>query len=321
MLRKGLIVLRKQYKKLAAALCAMMLLCGQIFGGVYVRATAIPTYDFGNWHRQGDTSARVPGAAEDFLKLTFDSGEEISPENYMVAAAPGGKLFDLYHEDITIITLKEEYLQTLEDGYYSLESRFSAEENYSCEVTDASLRPYGIEYLGMSASYRVTRITYDGQNIDPAYYTATDENGYQQILFNDEEYWKTLQPDLLRVYFAYDYLSEYSRLWIFTPEPVSEEESSSAPPVSVIITPVASLPEAPPASSNENAAVVSTETSAPVSDVTSCPISSAQTGSGGENTNTAVAVTVAAIAVGAAAGCAALGVILLKKYRNKKEDK
>ncbi len=313
--------MRKQYKKLAAALCAMMLLAGVICGGVSVNAAMPPTYDFDHWYRQGDTSAYLPEPAEDFLKLTFESGEEINPENYTVEADPDGMFFGKFYEDATVITLKEEYLQTLADGYYCLESYFSARESFARDVTGASLKPYGIEYGGLSSSYHVTRITYDGQNIDPAYYTATDENGYQQIMFNDEEYWKTLQPDLLKVYFAHDYLSNISKLTIVTPAPVSEEEPSSAPPVSVIITPVASLPEAPPASSNENAAVVSTETSAPVSDVTSCLISCAQTGSGGENDNGAVAVTVAAIAVVAAAGCAALGLVLLKRYRSKKEDK
>lgn len=169
----------------------------------------------------------------------------------------------------------------------------------------------------MSSFYRVTRITYDGENIDPAYYTATNSNGYNQILFNDAEYWKTLQPDLLKVYFALDDLYEISYLSIIAPEPESDAETTSAPPVSVNITSVASLEEAPSAPSDENEAAVSPENSNAVSDMTS---SHSQTGSSGESASMAVAVTVAIVTIGAAGGCVALGLILLKRHRNKKED-
>lgn len=313
--------MRRKVKKVTVKILSLVLLFVML-GGVAVRVNALepPTYDFRNWFRKGDTSVHVPAPAEDFLKLTCND-KEISPENYTVEADPDGMFYGKFYEDATIITLKEEYLQTLEDGRYCFESHFFAEENYSCDVTDASLKPYGIEYLGISSFYRVTRITYHDKNIDPAYYTATNSNGYQQILFNDEDYWKTLQPDFLKVYFAPNDLSEISYLYIITPESESDAEAPSDPPDSVNITPAASLENAPSVPSDENEANISPENSTASSDMTSSQASShSQTDSSGESANMTTVVIVVIVTIGVAGGCVALGLILMKRHRNKKED-
>lgn len=312
--------MRNVYKKLGLGILTAALLSGVICGGVSVSALEPPTYDFDHWYRQGDTSACVPKPAEDFLELTFETGEEISPENYTVAAAPNGMFYGRYYEDATIITLKEEYLQTLADGYYRLESHFFAEESYAHDVTDASLRPYGIEFLGISSFYRVTRITYDGQNIDPSYYTATDENGYQQILFNDKEYWKTLQSafELLKVYFAPDYLLEASYLSIATPEPASEETPSSAPPAVSSEAPASAaqtVSDTPPSSAQPASSDEGTPSAPPAVSALSgggAPESgNASTGSGRPDALAAGALLLLPLS---AAGCLVL--ILLQRRRN-----
>ena len=312
--------MRKKVKKVTVKILSLVLLFVML-GGVAVRVNALepPTYDFRDWFRKGDTSVHVPAPAEDFLKLTCND-KEISPENYTVEADPDGMFYGKFYEDATILTLKEEYLQTLEDGRYYFSFYFLGDERRTYEVSEDLFKSYGIEFPDISSFYTLLQITYEDENIDPAYYTATNSNGYNQILFNDAEYWKTLHPSSLKAYFSSNYALG-SHLYIITPESESDAEAPSDPPDSVNITPVASLENAPSVPSDENEANISPENSTASSDMTSSQASShSQTDSSGESANMTTVVIVVIVTIGVAGGCVALGLILMKRHRNKKED-
>lgn len=319
--------MRKQYKKLAAALCAMMLLCGQIFGGVYVSASGGIAGMFDTWTGRGETSVRLRNInADTFLKLVNkDTDEEINPIYYIISADGSD----------AIVTLKEEYLQTLPNGSYTLTCYFSGDgqEIQMFGTVAVSPDPLGFELPSMSTRYTLTRLTYKGETVDPSYYTLSTEKGYPVITLKEGA------PPVgdLVAYFSAEYLDKWVALTVDR-QALPSEETTAAPPADSSEEP-ASAP--PPVFSNEAApttelvtggesdALTSDENMTSVSQVGSItsdakashPASSTQTGSDGENTNMAAAVMVAIIAVVAVAGGAALGLVLLKKYRNKKEDK
>lgn len=312
--------MRELYKKLAAALCAMMLLCGQLLGGVYVSASMPPTYDFDTWTGRGEVSVRVPHRnADKFLRLVCDleliynnEQVEVSPTSYTVTADG--------HD--TIVTFKEEYLQTLADGTYNFTCYFSGkgEEFEMFGERAYSPDPFGIELPNMTANYTLKRISYNGKDIDPSNYTVTTDKGYPKIVFKEG----ISIGSSFMCYFTAEYVTEWTSLQV--DRQVQPVEETTAPPAAsseeteTTAEAVAGGESNAPVS-NENLTSVSSAGSVTSDAEASHPALSTQIGSGGENVNAAVAVMVAAIAVGAVAGCAALGFVLLKRYRNKKADK
>ena len=302
--------MRNLLKKLTIGLLPAVLLF-VIFAGPAVKVNSLepPTYNFSTWKGSGDTSAYVPGSK--FLKLVpSGDNEEISPSYYTITA----------EENYTIITLKEAYLKTLDSGLYFFNCYFSGDGEESLIYdkfhyeTDAIC---GIELTGISSFYNLSRITYEGENIDPSYYTATNDKGYNQIIFNNEEYWKTLQQSSLKAYFTVDHITERVRLAVMLPEPSSDEEATSDPPV-------VSIEETTSDSSDADLAMETSDVSMDTSADSGGGMgyetdSNSKTGSDGGNTNGAAALWVLVIVVASASGCAALGVVLLKRYKSKKE--
>ena len=291
-----------------------MLLFAMLAGtAVKVSATMPPTYDFGIWKGSGDISAYMPGdvPGSNFLKLTCDRIDgEISPINYTVTT----------DEDNIIVTLKEEFLKTLSNELHYFSCHFSGVEEFPMdgEIVYSTEPSYGIEFSSIPSYYTLTRLTYEGENIDKSYYISTkNDQGNIQVIFNDEEYWKTLQPSSLKAYFATNGTIRGAFLWVDAPEPSSDEEATSDPPV-------VSIEETTSDSSDADLAMETSDVSMDTSADSGGGMgyetdSNSKTGSDGGNTNGAAALWVLVIVVASASGCAALGVVLLKRYKSKKE--
>ena len=171
----------KDYKggtSLMKKLLSIFLLAALILG-IAASASALmpPLRDFGTWAGSGDISVKVAYDHSIFDGLTYDyygqNSREIDPSNYTVTEA------DIYIPDeITVITLKEEYLKTLANGEHMMTAAFTKEGLFTTTVellmqseTEAIAivqdRPDQLPHLNF------WNLRYGDEDVDSAYYTVT----------------------------------------------------------------------------------------------------------------------------------------------------
>ena len=250
----------------------------------------------------------LDGDFSKFLKLTCDD-EEVDPINYTVSAENGN-----------ILTLKEEYLKTLANGTYSF-TCYSSGEGVEIpmygEIVDSPGPPYGIEFPSISAHYTLTRITCAGENMDPSYYTVTKDKGYNQVTFKEGA------PPIIdfKAYFSAEYIEETALLHVDIQAPSFVEESTSDATAdtseeSMSIAAAVSDDASTSDTYDENLTLDASDASTDSGDGLGLEADSkSKTG----NNKGAAALTILVIVLVSVSGCVALGVVLLKRYRSKKE--
>ena len=287
-----------------------MLLFAMLAGtAVKVSASMPPFYEFGTWTGKDNISVNVPNKDYNkFLKLSYEE-EEINPMHYTVTADGND----------TVITLKKDYLKTLAKGTYHFHCFFSAEgeEIRMFGMIVDSIDPRGVEYPNVNANYTLTRLTSAGENVDPSYYTATKDKGYTQVIFKDDA------PPMrdLTAYFSAEYIEEFTTLIVDPQEFPSDETPSSEAPAdtseeSMSLISAISNETATSDSTDEGLAI---ETSDASTDSIVAVENEADSNSKTGNSNGAAALTILVIVLVSVSGCVALGVVLLKRYKNKKD--
>ena len=191
-------------------------------------ATRVPI-DFGTWKGSGTISANVGFDSSALIKLSCESessqNEEVDPTNYIVTGT----------DETTIITLKEEYLETLEEGEYNYIAEFSKENLgftiYELRMLTQTEAVVPVDSTGLR--YSVAKIIYLDDEVDPSNYTITKttssgEESINGVITFSEEYIGTLSGDhSFQVLLSYDSDVRLIRLTVYallspSPTPTSQ---------------------------------------------------------------------------------------------------
>jgi len=134
-------------------------------------------YDFGTWAGSGSVFISVMIDHTRFIKLIYD-GNAVDPSNYTITGT----------DNITEITLKEEYLKTLVNGEYRFWADFSEKLEKFHLGLDWNGREFAIEGLDHT---KFVKLTCDSKEVDPSNYSATLAKDSIMITL-EEEYLETL---------------------------------------------------------------------------------------------------------------------------------
>lgn len=143
-------------------------------------------FELDTWTGEGSISANVGYKYTAFDKLSINS-KDVDSSNYEVTGTAGN----------TVLTFKENYLKTLQNGSYYFSAVFCAEglETYKHELSVSSNNEMLLPSIA-GVKTRLVKLTYGDEEVDPINYDTIIETdkSVSKIIFK-ENYLETLSGD------------------------------------------------------------------------------------------------------------------------------
>jgi len=181
-------------KRLLTAILLAVFLLGMAASAM---ALTHASFSFGTWTGSGDISVTIDGDPSIFATLIYDyyynSKVEVDPSNYVVSgmdnSTSGGG---------TIITLKQEYLETLANGDHLFTAAFSADDLY-LDIVELTMQTETeaiatVQNFSWLPDLSFWQLKYGDEDVDASFYTVTATD---------------ITPDLLYKTYLYAFNEDY----------------------------------------------------------------------------------------------------------------